>query len=262
MFIALTEDNKKISIETAVPGESYLCPACGNPVFVKAASSDNVRTHFAHKRNCICLDNWKHDMSDWHFDWQAKFPIETREVVIQKDGAVHRADVLINDTVIEFQHSPISAEEFESRNSFYKSCGYRVVWVFDATDRMKIDDCNDLVWKRKNTIFSAMKTSIDGFFIQNYLPGKIDLLCLSKLSPKDVHFYQTNPLILPENFLKEFGAIQDDSVLSIQDIFEKTKKLHLESMRRHRELQEQTIRAAANAAFNGLTAVRRHNRRF
>ena len=36
MFTALTKDNKRVSIEEAVPGENYLCPVCGNPVVVKA----------------------------------------------------------------------------------------------------------------------------------------------------------------------------------------------------------------------------------
>ena len=108
MFTALTKGKKRISIEEAIPGEEYVCPVCGNPVFVKAAESKNVRTHFAHKRNSPCLDNWKHDMSDWHYEWQKKFPLVNREVVVENEGAKHRADVLINDTVIEFQHSPIN----------------------------------------------------------------------------------------------------------------------------------------------------------
>lgn len=118
MFTALTENNKRISIDEAIPGESYLCPVCSSPVVVKAASSVNIRTHFAHKKNTPCLDNWKHDMSDWHFDWQSKFPLHNREVIVEKDGIIHRADILINGTVIEFQHSPISSGEFEDRNSF------------------------------------------------------------------------------------------------------------------------------------------------
>lgn len=259
MFIALTNDNKRISIEDAIPGGNYLCPACGNPVFVKAAKSNNVRTHFAHKRNTPCLDDWKHDMSDWHFEWQSKFPIESREIVVEKDGVVHRADILINDTVIEFQHSPISGEEFEARNSFYKSCGYRVVWLFDAADKMKIDDCFGLVWKRKTTLFSSMKTPIDGLFIQNYLPEKEDLLCVSQVDAKEVPHYGTAYPIMPENFLKEYGGIQDENVLSIQTIFEKTKEQINAYNRMKRELIEQQRRAAANAAFNQLS--RRNIRR-
>ena len=222
MFTALTKDNKRISIEEAVPGETYYCPVCRNPVAVKAANSNNVRTHFAHKRNSLCLDDWKHDMSDWHFEWQSKFPIESREVVVEKDGVVHRADILINDTVIEFQHSPISGEEFEARNSFYKSCGYRVVWLFDATDKMKDDECFGLVWKRKTTLFSNYRTRIDAFYVQHYLPDKNDLLSLSELDSKEVRYKKTVVPIKPENFLKEYGGVQEENVMSIQTIIEIT----------------------------------------
>lgn len=224
MFIALTKDNKRISIEDAIPSVEYLCPVCGNPVVVKAANSDNIRTHFAHKRNALCFDDWKHDMSDWHFEWQAKFPIECREIVVKNEGIFHRADILINNTVIEFQHSSISGKEFEARNSFYKKCGYRVVWLFDATDKMKIDDCFGLVWKRKTTLFSDMKTPIDAFYVQHYLPECEDhILCIGRPDQKEVYYRPTIYPIKPVNFLKEYGAIQDENVLSISAILERTK---------------------------------------
>ena len=252
MFTALTKDNKRISIEEAISGESYLCPVCGNPVVVKAANSNNVRTHFAHKRNCICLDDWKHDMSDWHFEWQSKFPIESREVVVEKDGVVHRADILINNTVIEFQHSPISGEEFESRNSFYKSCGYHVVWLFDATGKMKDDDAFGLVWKRKTTLFSSYRTQIDAFYVQNYLPDKNDLLLVSKLDPKEVYHYKLVYPIMPENFLKEYGGIQDENIPSIQTIFKKTKEMTDAYNREIKALEKQWNQARANAIAKQL----------
>ena len=260
MFTALTKDNKRISIEEAISGETYYCPVCRNPVAVKAANSNNVRTHFAHKRNSLCLDDWKHDMSDWHFEWQSKFPIESREVVVEKDGVVHRADILINDTVIEFQHSPISGEEFESRNRFYKNCGYRVVWLFDATGKMKIDDCSDLVWRRKTTLFSSVRTSIDAVYVQHYLPDKNDLILLSELDPKDVKHKELVCPIMPENFLKEYGAIQDENVLSIQNIFEKTNEMIEAENRRKRELEKQWNQAYANAVYMQL--IGGNNRRY
>ena len=263
MFTALTIDNKRISIEDAIPGEGYLCPVCRSPIIVKAANSDNVRTHFAHKRNApLCLDNWKHDMSNWHFEWQSKFPIDNREIVVEKDGIVHRADILINDTVIEFQHSPISGEEFEARNIFYKSCGYRVVWLFDATDKMKMDDCFGLVCKRKTTLFSNMKTPIDGLFIQNYLPEKGNLLCISQADSKEVIYYNTVCPIMPNNFLKEYGGIQDEDILSIRTIFEKTEEQINAYNLIKRELEKQRNRAETNAAFNQLLyrKTRRHRR--
>ena len=202
-------------------------------------------------------------MSEWHFEWQSKFPIDSREVVVERDGVVHRADILINDTVIEFQHSPINGEEFEARNSFYKNCGYRVVWLFDVADKMRFDDCFGLVWKRKTTLFSSMKTPIDGLFIQNYLPGKDDLRRVKQVDPKEVPLYETICCIMPENFLKEFGVAQDENVLSIQAIFEKTKESVNAENRRKREQREQQLRTEANAAFNQLIrGTNRRHRRF
>ena len=263
MFTALTKDNNRISIEEAVPGEDYLCTVCGKKIVVKSANSENIRTHFAHKRNSLCLDDWKHDMSNWHFEWQSKFPIDSREIVVEKDGVFHRADVLINGTVIEFQHSPISSEEFEARNSFYKECGYRVVWLFDVAGKMKMDDCFDLVWKRKTTLFSSMKTPIDALYVQHYLPEKYNLLCISKVDPKEVFYYETVCPIMPENFLKEFGGIQEEGILSIKAIFERTKEQINTYNRLKREQEERQRMAAANVAFNRLTSVKnRGHRRF
>ncbi len=44
--------------------------------------------------------------------------------------------MLIDNTVVDFQHSPISADEFFERNSFYTKAGYRVAWVFDVADKL------------------------------------------------------------------------------------------------------------------------------
>lgn len=262
MFIALTKEKKRVSIENAQPNEIYLCPVCGNPVVVKAACSNNVRTHFAHKRNSLCLDNWKHDMSDWHLGWQSKFPIENREVVVENNGVVHRADVLINNTVIEFQHSPISGEEFEARNNFYKNCGFKVVWLFDVTGKMRIGDLfNELEWKRKTTLFSSMKSPVDAFYIQHYLPESEDrIILVEKPGPKRVFYNRTTVPICPDNFLKEYGAIQNKDVLSIYDIFEKTKADNRAYQRKKRELEEQLLRAKTNALFDFLSRGRNKRR--
>ena len=80
-----------------------------------------------------CTDHWHYDMSEWHRKKQSYFPIENREVVLRHKNKIHRADILINKTVIEFQHSPITAGEFMERNSFFNSLGLRIVWVFDIS---------------------------------------------------------------------------------------------------------------------------------
>ena len=166
-------------------------------------------------------DDWDHDMSEWHFSWQEKFPEECREVVVEYNGVKHRADILINNTVIEFQHSPITAEEIKRRNDFYIACGYNVVWVFDATNQIKnraggaIDpmQCrdNDLCWKRakrqfvqgiissKVKVFLQYKTCISNSNVPNQ---EFDImLLLQKITPKDFTFYKT---ITPDIFLKQY----------------------------------------------------------
>ena len=118
--------------------------------------------------------------------------------------------------------------------------------------RMKVDDCFGLVWKRKTTLFSEMKTPIDGLFLQNCLPERNDLLRLAKPDSKEVRYHRTLLPIMPVNFLKEFGAVQDDSVLSIKTIFEKTEEQITAYNRRKREEEAQRNRAAANEGFNRL----------
>jgi hypothetical protein len=61
---------------------------------------------------------------------------EYQEVVVEKNGVKHRADVKLPDgTVVEFQHSPISPIEAMERTNFYG----KVMWVFDLTKKDKID---------------------------------------------------------------------------------------------------------------------------
>ena len=106
-------------------------------------------------------------MSEWHRQWQEQFPVENREVPMslkmtgldyfhaqniydfeyddltevsyeeesKQLKITHRADVCINGYVIEFQHSPLSYKEFNERNWFYNRCGYKVIWIFDMSEK-------------------------------------------------------------------------------------------------------------------------------
>ena len=119
MYIAFDEYKTRVNIESADKTKQYFCPICGEKLSIKAVNSLSVKPHFAHKKGTECIDTWQHDMSEWHYNWQCLFPEEYREIVVEKDGIKHRADVLINGFIIEFQHSPIKAEEIIERNSFY-----------------------------------------------------------------------------------------------------------------------------------------------
>ena len=87
-----------------------------------AKCGEIVSWHWAHiSKDC---DPWSEPESEWHRGWKQLFPAQMQEVVV---GA-HRADVLTNRGVIEFQHSTISPQEIKERESFYG----KMVWVVDA----------------------------------------------------------------------------------------------------------------------------------
>jgi competence CoiA-like predicted nuclease len=134
MFIAIDEIDQIIEIENALKGNKYFCPECGSKLIVKDGQI-NVK-HFAHEKSTEC-GSWG-DMSQWHLDWQSKFDKSVREVVLEKDGIKHRADIFISvkdiNLTIEFQKSPISKIEIIKRNEFYSQFG-NVLWVFDLKDK-------------------------------------------------------------------------------------------------------------------------------
>ncbi len=159
MRFALDKDGKRVFIEQTHVKQDYFCPECGERLVLKKGE---IRIHhFAHPSHSQCTDSWHYDMSDWHMRWQARFPLETQEIVKIKDGQKHRADVLIENkkVVYEFQHSPMTAEEFDDRNSFYNSLGYKVIWIFDLSEQYEsgaIENYkNDLYkWTRPKKTFN------------------------------------------------------------------------------------------------------------
>lgn len=126
MFYALDGHNRRISAEEATKGVEYFCPCCNSEVILKRGK---VKVHhFAHRTLRKC-DEW-YEMSDWHKHWQEKFPEQFREIVIEEDGERHRADIKVDDLVVEFQHSNIAGKEFDKRNEFYSKNNH-LVWLFD-----------------------------------------------------------------------------------------------------------------------------------
>ena len=85
MFIALDSNKNRVSIENAEKGVQYFCPICGEPLIIRAKDSVAVKPHFAHKKGTDC-DDFSHDMSEWHLNWQRQFPEECREVVVENNG--------------------------------------------------------------------------------------------------------------------------------------------------------------------------------
>lgn len=125
MLFAHDWEDKKI---LASPGEYAYCPYCDGDVVAKCG--DINIWHWAHMPGCIC-DSWSEGETAWHLDWKSRFPPDTVEITVTKDDIRHRADVIINGVVVEFQHSHISPEQIRERESFY---GKNMIWVFDIRD--------------------------------------------------------------------------------------------------------------------------------
>ena len=160
MFYAINKDGVREDAYEAMINECYTCPVCGEEVLLKRGEV-NV-PHFAHKAN-VCNDRWNYDMSEWHKRMQNYFPKECQEVVVCYNGEKHRADVLIGDIVLEFQNSPITAEEFYKRNKFFKNAGYRLAWIFNFSEvdsnNLHVSDNREgmFIWKHPMRIFEELE---------------------------------------------------------------------------------------------------------
>ena len=153
MQFANNENGQRTYIGEAEEAACYSCPYCGAPM-IQRRGQINI-PHFAHMKGHLCTDNWRYEeMSEWHRAWQSNYPLENQEIAVSNEFGRHRADVLINDTVVEFQHSPLSAEDFRERNEFYAACGYRVIWLFDAREaylsNLTVDDRDASVYRWKH----------------------------------------------------------------------------------------------------------------
>lgn len=214
MFIAKEILGKLIDVKNAKSTEKYFCKFCDEELIIKCKNSTHKQIHFAHKQNSNCVEHWaQHDMSEWHKNWQNYFPIENREVVVERDNIKHIADILYNDVVFEFQHSPISYTNFTNRNNFYTSLGYRVVWVFDVNNKIK---------KEENTnryFFNFVQNQFENFdnkngnieiFFEIETDGVKNLLPLYKdLTPNSFRTYTIKEFFSIEIFLRTYKIIND-----------------------------------------------------
>ena len=69
--------------------------------------------------------------TQWHSDWKKAFPVHYREVTFinRAIGEYHRADIHTPcGTTIEFQNSPLSLTEMQSREAFYPN----LIWLLNG----------------------------------------------------------------------------------------------------------------------------------
>lgn len=207
MRIALNPRKERVHISQIKEGETYFCPICQEKVYPKGGTL--ISPYFSHYPHHACKDEF-HDeeMSLWHTKWQDCFPIDCQEVVKEKNGVYHRADVLLEKekTAIEFQHSSLSPLEFQKRNQFYLSLGYRVIWLFDLQEAFQKETIQNVQGDLDKYHFASYgfrtlkdtKLSDDlNLFFQK---SEKELLHVTWISPKGIRYFYGKPFT-KENFL-------------------------------------------------------------
>lgn len=113
----------------AKPQSKGICPLCKQPVFSKCGEINRWHWAHSHQENC---DTWHEPESFWHNHWKMTFGKENAEIVIEKEGIRHIADIQTRENVvIELQNSPISKPVIRERENFY---GERMIWLINGRE--------------------------------------------------------------------------------------------------------------------------------
>lgn len=218
MLFANDYNDNKIHIEETQSNQTYYCPYCGTPLIVK--KGDIRRHHFAHSNRHQCTDSWEqnhsYDMSIWHNEWQSQFPKINQEVKLALGDIKHRADVLIDRTVVEFQHSMMSIKAFDDRNSFYFNLGYKVVWLFDLSDifsdgKLSYEEYDDRLvfhWNNPKKAFNSYDVksgAIDLFFQISDEGSDIKIMRVLDVSEMGFEQFYASRFISKDDFLSYVG---------------------------------------------------------
>ena len=228
MQFALNEKNERINIKDAISGEKYCCPCCKSLLIQKKGTL--MIWHYAHKSldNCI---SYYDNKGEWHRQMQDLFPEKNREIFECFGKYRHIYDVLTdNGTIIEFQHSPLSVDDFRKRTKDYvfRSIAYktpRPIWVFDYTERefsispQKYENSprrRKFYWKRATNLFgNHLDYKKDNhyelwFYIEPYERGEV--------TGEQYGFKQYAKIYKGKGFVKVLGAYNDCKTI-IGDIY-------------------------------------------
>lgn len=150
-------------------GKAARCPICGERV--RAKCGDVMVWHWAHEAVLDC-DPWFERETEWHRGWKALASPDRTEVAM----GPHRADIVSPDgTVVELQHSPISAADIQAREAHYD----RMVWLLNGNaflDQIRVSALGarpTFHWAHARVSFLVAKRPI---FIHGFTLGSLTLL--------------------------------------------------------------------------------------
>lgn len=249
MYIALDENHKRITIENAKKGNKYYCTECKAEVITKKGK---VREHhFAHKNEQTSCSYKKHEGKTlWHREWQNLFGADYQEIILENNDEKRIADVSIHNYVIEFQHSPMKLSEFRSRNKFYTSLGYKIIWVFDLLDAYEngqiytINENNTYEWIYQREPLKSINLPNENCTI--YFQLEDNGICKILDAKESFKNFSAAPLITKEDFVK--GVINQEADI----LYTPIKKEVIKSKPKNeiRNLKSQNISKKTSSELN------------
>lgn len=198
MQIALYNNKRVYSDEAIIEygkQQEYTCPCCNEKVILKAGSVKIP--YFSHLKGSDCSEEYDNKMSEWHMHCQSLFPKEYREVIITRlikdlvdddekeyftdETETHIADICYKNYVIEFQHSPMSADTFFERTDFYTRAGYKVIWVFDWSKKKENYDLENSYYyeNQKTTNWNVRRAPKTCMYYSPQLEKNDLMICFS-----------------------------------------------------------------------------------
>ena len=225
MLKAVDGNGKEISIDDTNDRDKYYCPDC-NQELITRKGMKRIH-HFAHRKGSIvCTDSWNREHvydyeTSWHKHWQDCFPKENREVRLTFGTIRHRGDIVVGNTVLELQHTPITSKPFDERTRYYHSCDCKVIWLFDFIKayengdlETRADDC--FVWNSFKRTFKYLDEAtgqVEIFF--QYKEGNDEEKSIIQVEVGRIHdksnYFKAIKYYTKEEFLTYIGKKEDGS---------------------------------------------------
>ncbi len=118
------------SAVTATPATRGRFPTCGGELIARCGEI-NV-WHWGHEAEAEC-GRWNEPDTSWHIAWKQLMPPDSVEVVIDRNGERHCADIVHpSGRVLLLQATPISPADIRARENFYGK--NRMLWLFDLRE--------------------------------------------------------------------------------------------------------------------------------
>jgi len=206
-----------------------------NHELVYVHGNDGRKSYFRHKNKGDMADN---KMSLFHIDWQKYF--EYTEVWFQKKcGQLkdRRADILLDNYIVEIQHSSIMSEEVRCRRDDYVKHDKQIIWIIDGentrVEKLYTDGGGYLItfdkeWKyksyedsyeyvlldhydindKKHKIFKIQLNNVTTKMIKVYDYKEKDIVIEAlKINPSNIwNLWKDNNFIIPKLTISQKGA--------------------------------------------------------